>query len=198
MKIKCERCGKIFNSKTIKRRYCDDCVKIQIKNNNVRYLNKKYANDDEFAEKLKNKKRDKFIFDNYYGLILGTTNFGGHRKHDFKKEAEVVRKEKYRVLNGKTYTDKKYLDLYDENITKTNKSGTKKRKDDITIPPNINNFDYVDKMIPIIMDALHIESKRIYGVLKVELDSFDKYILYCRVKGRITENVYYTKKDLYV
>ncbi len=121
MKIKCERCGKIFESKTISRRYCDDCVKIQIKDNRVKYLNKKYATDDEFADKLKNKKRDKFIFDNYYGLILGTTDFGSHRKHDFEKEQEIVHKELIKVLSGKTDINRKYMDLYGREYRRKNK-----------------------------------------------------------------------------
>ena len=42
------------------------------------------------------------------------------------------------------------------------------------------------------------ETNKIYGVLKISSDSFDEYILYCKVNGRITENRIYTKKDLYV
>lgn len=197
MKIKCERCGKIFESKTISRRYCDDCVKIQIKDNRVKYLNKKYANDKEFVDKLKNKKRNKFIFDNYYGLILGTTDFGSHRKHDFKKEQKLVRDELNRVLNGKTYTSRKYMDLYDENIYRTHKTGIRK-EDYVTLPNNLNNFQQVEEVTQKILKDLHIKTNRIYGVLKISLDSFDKYILYCKVNGKITENCIYTKKDLYV
>ena len=112
MKIKCERCGKIFESKTISRRYCDDCVKIQIKDKRVKYLRKKYNTDDEY-KKYKNKKdRDRFIFKNYYGLILGTTGFGSHRNKDFEKEQEIVHKELIKVLSGKTDVDRKYMDLY--------------------------------------------------------------------------------------
>ena len=51
LKIKCERCGKIFDSKTIKRRYCDDCVKIQIKDNRVKYLKQKYNTDINYQNK---------------------------------------------------------------------------------------------------------------------------------------------------
>lgn len=199
MQIKCERCGKIFSSNSIKRRFCDECVKTKIKDNKVKYLNKRYANDNEFAEKIKDKKRDKFIFDNYYGLILGTTDFGGHRHNNFKKEAEIIRKEKYRVLNGKTYTDKKYLDLCDENIEKTNKSTIKKKKKGITLPKELNNFNDVEIVNKKIIKDLNIKTNKIYGTLKINInDYFDKYIMFCKVNGRITENIIYTKKDLYV
>lgn len=197
MKIKCEKCGKIFESETIKRRYCDDCVKIQIKNNNVRYLRKKYNNDVDYKEYKNRKDRERFIFKNYYGLILGTTGFGGHRKHDFKKEQKAVRDELYRVLNGKTYTDRKYMDLYDDNIYRTHKTGIKK-EDYVTLPNNLNNFQQVEEVTQKILKDLHIETNKIYGVLKISSDYLDEYILYCKVNGRITENRIYTKKDLYV
>ena len=197
LKIKCEKCGKIFESETIKRRYCDDCVKIQIKNNNVKYLRKKYNNDTDYKEYKNRKDRERFIFKNYYGLILGTTGFGGHRKHDFKKEQKAVRDELYRVLNGKTYTDRKYMDLYDDNIYRTHKTGIKK-EDYVTLPNNLNNFQQVEEVTQKIINDLHIETNKIYGVLKISSDYSDEYILYCKVNGRITENRIYTKKDLYV
>ena len=49
-----------------------------------------------------------------------------------------------------------------------------------------------------IINDLHIETNKIYGVLKISSDYSDEYILYCKVNGRITENRIYTKKDLYV
>lgn len=199
MKIKCERCGKIFDSKTIKRRYCDDCVKIQIKDNRVKYLKKKYNTDMNYQNKKREQKTKNDIFKNYHGLILGTTNFGSRRKHDFKKEVKLVRKEKYRVLNGKTYTDKKYLDLYDKNIERTHTSSIKIPKEEsLELPKDLNNFNQVEEVTQKILIDLHIKTNKIYGVLKINLDSFDKYILYCKVNGKVTENCIYTKKDLYV
>lgn len=197
MLIKCERCGKVFSSNSIKRRYCNECAKIKTKDNRVKYLKKKYNTDDEYREKKIDSYKEKFIHDNYYGLILGTTAIGSHRNKDFKKEIEILRKEKYRVLNGKTYTDKKYLDLFDENIEKTNKSNIKKRKE-VELPKELNNFKEVEKVNQKIINDLHIKTNKIYGTLKVNIGSFDKYIMFCRVNGRITENIIYTKKDLYV
>ena len=49
-----------------------------------------------------------------------------------------------------------------------------------------------------IINYMHIETNKIYGTLKIQLPYCDKYILFCKVNGRITENCIYTPKNLYV
>ena len=82
-------------------------------------------------------------------------------------------------------------------IISMKESGIKK-EDYVTLPNNLNNFQQVEEMTQKILKDLHIETNKIYGVLKISSDYSDEYILYCKVNGRITENRIYTKKDLYV
>lgn len=96
--IKCERCGIIFNHKNINKRFCDECTKIRTKELVRKSVKKKYHNDKAYREKKKEQVRNKFIRDNFYGLILGTTKLGSHRRWSFDKESKIIRREKKRVL----------------------------------------------------------------------------------------------------
>lgn len=200
MKIKCERCGKIFKSKTIKKRYCDECIKKKRKESKLKYDIKKYWNDDEFKSKKKRYRKDKKQFLNRYGLLLGTTDFGSHRKKSFNDEFRLVRKEKRKVLSGNTYTSHKYIDLFDNQISEIKDYNVYNPNEvsEIVIPKDLNNFQEVEKVQNYIIKHFHIKTNEIYGTLKIELPHFDKYILFCKVNGKVTENCIYTPKNLYV
>lgn len=198
MKIKCEKCGKIFESKSIKKRYCDECVRKKKRNTDRNQKLQKYWNDEENREKKKEYRKKQKIFQNYYGLLLGTTDFGSHRKEDFKEEFRLVRKERRKVLTGNTYTNHKYLDLYDSDLPESRSGGVyNPDTPEIIIPDNLNNFKQVEEVQNYIIEHLHINTNKIYGTLKVELPHCDKYILFCKVNGRVTENCIYTPKGLY-
>lgn len=198
MKIKCEKCGKIFESKSIKKRYCNECSKKRRKEHKLNYDINKYWNDEEVRNKKRKYRKRKKIFQNYYGLLLGTTDFGSHRKKDFNEELRLVRKERREVLSGSTYTNHKYVDLY--GTISENAKGYpvfNPNTEEIVVPDNLNNFKQVEEVQNYIIKHFHINTNKIYGTLKVELDGCDKYILFCRVNGRVTENCIYTPKGLY-
>ena len=51
----------------------------------------------------------------------------------------------------------------------------------IKLPKDLNNFNQVEEVTQKILIDLHIKTNKIYGVLKINLGSFDKYILYCKI-----------------
>lgn len=199
--IKCERCGVIFNHKNINKRFCDKCTKIRTKELVRKSVKKKYHNDKTYREKKKEQVRNKFIRDNFYGLILGTTKLGSHRRWNFDKESKIIRREKKRVLTGKTYTNPKFQDLVDEKHEKIHKSGIKKKVfSSSKIPNDINNFDYVDEMCHRIIEYFHIEikdyDKEILGCKKVSLKNFNRYIMFRKLQNRNVEYVMELPKRL--
>lgn len=190
--IKCQRCGIIFNHNNIKKRYCHKCTIILNKESVRKSVNKKYNNDKKYREKKKEQARNKFIHDNFYGLILGTTKIGSHRRKNFSKESNIVKREKNRVLNGRTYTNPKFQDLVDEKHEKIHKTGIKKKEyPSAIIPKDINNFEYVNEMCHHIINhfCLEIEDydKEIIGCKKVELKYYNRYIMFRRLHNRNVE-----------
>lgn len=193
--IKCKKCGIIFNYNNINKKYCNRCAQKIKKENNKKASNKKYNNDNNYRKRKKEKTREKFIYDNYYGLILGTSSISKHRKNNFNKEAEIVRREKNRQLKGKTYTHPKYQDLQDKknfpvSKNKVRKGGTKKKKfKSVKVPEDINNFDYVDEICNYIIDKFKIKiknyNKQILGCKKVKTGSFNTYIMYRKFQNRV-------------
>lgn len=196
MKRRCPICGNVFYAKSLKKIYCDNCLKnLRLKQNKINQKNRYMDND--IKNKKKQKAKEKFEFDNFNGLILGTTNFSGKRKRNFKTEQKIVKKQKNIVLKGRTYKNPKYLDLSDEKRRpKKKKSCKRKTFKSATIPKNINNVVnkkyYIDKIIEHF--NLKVDDKDIIGVYKVELKSFNKYILFTKYKGRNIENIMYIKK----
>ena len=193
--IKCKKCGIIFNYNNINKKYCNKCAQKMKKENNKKAFNKKYNNDNNYRKRKRERTRKKFIYENYYGLILGTSSISKHRKWDFNKEAQIVRKEKNRQLKGKTYTHPKFQDLHDKknlpvSKNKIRKGGIKKKKfKSAKIPEDINNFDYVDEICKYIIDKFEINdqdyNKEIVGCKKVETDVFNIYIMYRKFRNRI-------------
>lgn len=198
MKRRCPICGNIFYAKSIKKIYCDDCL---IKRKNIvksKHQKYKYNNDIKYRENQKEKSKEKFEYQNFNGLILGTTNFSGKRKRNFKTEQKIVRKQKNVVLKGKTYKNPKYLDLADDKRKSKKKRSCKKREfKSCEIPKNINNIKnkmyYINKIIKHF--NLKVQDDDIIGVYKIELKSFNKYILFTKYHGRNVENIIYIKKD---
>lgn len=190
--IKCQKCGIIFNHDNIKKRYCNECAEILNKESVRKSVKKKYNNDKTYREKKKEQARKKFIHDNFYGLILGTTKIGSHRRWNYKKESKIIKREKNRVLSGQTYTNPKFQDLADEKHEKIHKSGIKKKEfPPIIIPNDINNFDYVDKICHYIIEHFHLDIEdyddEIIGCKKVELEYYNRYIMFRKYKKRNVE-----------
>lgn len=199
--IKCLKCGKVFKHNNPKKIYCNKCAKIISRENVRKSFNKKYHNDEEFKKRKKEKERDKFIHDNFYGLILGTTKIGSHRRWSYKKEQQIIKREKKRVLNGKTYTNPKFQDLADKKHEKIHKNGIKKKEfKSVPIPNDINNFNYVDIVCKYMIDKFKLKvedyDKEIYGCKKVELKTYNVYIMFRKYKGRVVaDTINVLKRD---